>query len=379
MNILYLDHAPIFGGAEVVLNNLITELDRNRWMPLVATSANASFRSALDQSHIEWIGMPSVRLNQSGFKMPIHLARSVYYVARIIRDRHIGMIHSNTVRTHVIGSLAAFLTRTPSIWTLHDNTFPCHAVKMLAPIPIFVICVSEWLRVLYAPQRLNLKTVVIHNGLDLSSSLDSEAGLRDELGIPLDAPFIVNVGRLVEGKAPHLFVQAARQVLRKYPSTYFAIVGGSDHPEPGQAPAKYPKQLAQVVKECGLGKQLIMTGRRSDIGRFYAAADALVYTAIQPEGLPTVLLEAMRYAVPVVASSIGGASEIVKDGVTGWCVPPNSVESLVDAMLRMLSNPEQARTLGVNGRSRLRDEFDLRRQVVQTQAIYEQLYSKVHR
>lgn len=375
-NILYLDHAPILGGAEVVLMNLIAELDRKRWMPLVATSANASFRTALDQARIKSISVPFGRLNQSGMMMPFHLARAVRNVTRVIRDQDISLIHTNTVRAHIIGSLAAFLTRTPLIWTLHDNTFPCRLVKMLAAVPQYVICVSQWLRDLYAPQGLSSKAAVVYNGLDLSTPLDTEDGLRDELGVPPAVLFIVNVGRLVAGKAPHLFVQAAQQVLRAQPTAYFAIVGGSDRLESGQLPATYPEQLAQVVKECNLGKRLIMAGQRSDVGRVYAAADALVYTSIQPEGLPTVLLEAMRYALPVVASNIGGASEIVEDGVTGWRVPPNNVDALAGAILRLLSNREQARALGVNGRNRLRSEFDLRRQAAQTQAIYDHVLSK---
>jgi glycosyltransferase involved in cell wall biosynthesis len=376
MNILYLDHAPIFGGAEVVLLNLIGALDQARWFPLVATSDQPTFRSALDRLGVESIAVPMGRLNQSGLQLPLHLLQAAFAVVRLIHHRHINLIHTNTVRAHIVGSLAAMLTRTPLIWTLHDNTFPRRWVRLLAWTPRRVICVAQWLRDLYAPQGLGSKATVVYNGLDLSSPLDDAARLRAELGVPPAAPFIVNVGRLVAGKASHLFVQAARQVLRAQPDAYFALVGGPDRPEPGQPPDTYPHRLARIVKECDLGDRLIMTGQRSDAARFYAAADALAYTSIQPEGLPTVLLEAMRYALPVVASAIGGAAEIVQDGVTGWSVPPNNVEALAAAMTQLLIDRDRARALGVNGRERLAHDFDLRKQAAETMRIYERVLRK---
>jgi glycosyltransferase involved in cell wall biosynthesis len=374
--ILYLDHAPIFGGAEVVLLNLLGALDRSRWSPLVATSDQPAFRAALDRAGVATISAPLGRLNQSGLLMPLHLAQAVAAVTRIVRERHIDLIHTNTVRAHIVGSLAAAVTRTPLIWTLHDNTFPRRLVRLLAGAPRHVMCVSQWLKDLYAPMGLGSKATVVYNGLDLTAPLNATANLRAELGVPPYAPLIVNVGRLVAGKAPHLFVQAARQVWRTHPDAYFVLVGGPDRAEPGQPPVTYPDYLARVVQECSLGDRLIMTGQRADVDRFYAAADALVYTSIQPEGLPTVLLEAMRYAVPSVATAIGGAAEIIEDSVTGWCVPPNDVDALAGALTQLLADRDQARLLGMNGRERLKRDFDLRQQAAETMRIYEQVLHK---
>lgn len=378
MNILYLDHAPIFGGAEVVLLNLIAALDWHRYRPLVATSENASFRSALAKAHIESVVVPFGRLNRSGALLLIHLTQAVRAVRRIIRVRRIDLIHSNTLRAHIVGSLAAALTRAPLIWTLHDNTFPSRMARLLSPVPRHVICVSQWLEDLYGPLGIAFKAAVVYNGQELDAPLVTASDVRGEFGVPATAPLVVNVGRLVAGKAPHLFVQAARRVLQAKPDAVFVLVGGSDLAELGQPPVTYPDELAQVVKDCNLGDQLIMTGHRSDVARFYAAADALVYTAIQPEGLPTVLLEAMRYAVPIVASAIGGAPEIVQDHVTGLLVPPNDVAALEAAITHLLTDRDQARTLGLNGRDRLTREFDLRLQAAKTMRVYDRVLGMDH-
>jgi hypothetical protein len=102
-NILYLDHAPIFGGAEVVLINLVAALNRQLYTPLIATSSNAAFRSALERAHIESIVIPFDRLNHTGLLLPFHLLQAVGAVIRIIRERHIDLLHTNTVRAHIIG------------------------------------------------------------------------------------------------------------------------------------------------------------------------------------------------------------------------------------------------------------------------------------
>lgn len=376
MNLLYLDHAPIFGGAEVVLLNLITALDRERYAPLVVTSANASFRSALAKAHIESVIVPFGRLNQSGAALPFHLMQAVRAVMRLIRDRRIDLIHSNTVRTHIVGSIAAWLTRTPIVWTLHDNTFPRRLVRALAPIPRRVITVSQWIVDLYGPCGLAPKIQVIYNGLNLNAPLADANGLREELGVPIDAPLVVNVGRLVAGKAPHHFVRAAQITSQTKPGAYFVLVGGPDQVEPGQKPSTYTDELAQVVKGCNLGAKLIMTGHRSDVARFYAAASVLVYTSIQPEGLPTVLLEAMRYAAPIIATTMGGAAEIVQNDITGRCVLPNDVDALAAAMTNLLNDRDHAHAMGLNGRDRLTREFDLQMQTAKTMQVYDQVLSK---
>lgn len=371
MNVLLLDHAPVVGGAEVVLVGLAGALDRDRWTPLVATSEEPAFRSLLADVDVESIPVPMGHLNGSGAAMPIHLTAAVRAVSRLVRRRHIDLIHTNTVRAHVVGTLAATLTRTPLVWTLHDDTFPRHLVRLLARGPRQVICVSQWLSDRYAASGLRTKSTVVHNGVDLEAPPRSAAGLRAELGVPPTAPFVVSVGRLVAGKAPHRFVQAAQRVLQTRPEAYFALVGGPDGPEPGRPAPPPPELLTQAVEACGVGGRLIMTGHRTDVDRFYAAADVFVYTAVRPEGLPTVLLEAMRYSLPTVASAIGGAAEIVENGVTGWCVRPDDVDDLAGGVLRLLGDPDRARAMGVNGRRRLARGFDRREQVARTMGIYD--------
>ncbi|MBP6469354.1 MAG: glycosyltransferase family 4 protein [Chloroflexi bacterium] len=371
--ILYLDHAPIWGGAEAVLVNLLPHLDRRQFLPLVATAPASPLAQRLAHSETPVLPVPLDTLNRAGWRLPLHLAQSVTAVTRLIRQQHIALIHTNTVRAHVVGSLAGWLTRTPVVWTLHDNTFPPGLVRLLAPIPRRVIAVSGWLAAVYTPAGLAGKLTIIPNGLNQINPPADATAVRAELRIPPDAPLVLNVGRLVAGKAPHLFIQAAEMVAARHAKVHFVLVGGADNAEPTTQAAAYDQLLAQTVAQSTLGSRLLLTGPRPDALRFFATADVCVYNAVLPEGLPTVLLEAMALAKPTVASAIGGALEIVVDGVTGLLAAPGSPGELADKLCALLANSAQMRQMGEAGLARVRETFNLEKQAAATAVLYQQL------
>ena len=370
VRILYLDHAPIWGGAEAVLVTLLQHLDREQFQPFVATAAQSPLAQRLAGSDVPILPVPFDTLNQAGWRLPFHLAESVTAVARLIRQQAIPLLHTNTVRAHIVGSLAGWLTRTPVVWTLHDNTFPPRLARWLAPIPRQVIAVSGWLAELYEPGGLTGKLTVIANGLNLAAPPANGPDLRSELGIPPDAPLVLSVARLVEGKAPHLFIEAAEQVAAQHPTARFVLVGGPDDGEPTPRAAAYAEKLAQAITRTPLAERLLLVGQRQDVARFYQAADVFVYHAVWPEGLPTVLLEAMAYAKPVVAAAIGGALEIVQDGETGLLTRPNDATALAAAISALLNNTAVAEKMGQAGLERIHQSFSVARQVAQTAVLY---------
>jgi len=371
--ILYLDHAPIIGGAEVALLALMRTINRQRYIPLAAIGNNPKFRRQIESVAARTRTIPFAQINVVHPAMPWRLGRSVQTVMALCRKWQVDLIHTNTLRAHIVGSLAAVLTHTPLVWTLHDNTFPPPLVRLLAAIPTRVIAVSGWLRDLYGPLGLAHKTTVIYNGTDLTMPLSLDTVIREELHIPPSAPLVVNVGRLVARKAPHLFVEAARLVSRLVPEAYFILVGGPDQLEPGQHLLPYVDNLARTVHDSGLGERLVMVGPRSDVSHFYATADLLAQCVVQPEGFGMVVIEAMAAGKPVVAAAIGATPELVQDGVTGLLVPPGDVEALAKAIVELLRNKERARAMGQAGRARVETEFNLQIQVMKTEQIYQQI------
>jgi glycosyltransferase involved in cell wall biosynthesis len=171
------------------------------------------------------------------------------------------------------------------------------------------------------------------------------------------APFtVLFVGRLVERKGVSHLIDAM-SLLSAERQARLVIVG--DGPERGR--------IEQQVRERGLDRCVVLRGQVSQeaLQDAYAAADAFVLPAIvdrrgDTEGLGVVLLEAMNHRVPVVASRIGGITDIVADGVSGLLVPPGDATALAAAVERLARDPELARRLGDAGYARLRERFSWR-------------------
>jgi glycosyltransferase involved in cell wall biosynthesis len=177
---------------------------------------------------------------------------------------------------------------------------------------------------------------------------------------------VLFVGRLIERKGVRHLIRA----LGALPSpnhVHLTIVG--DGPE--------RPSLEALVRELGLGGVVQFRGRVSDeeLRRAYASADAFVLPSVldarqDTEGLGVVLLEAMNYGVPVIASDIGGITDIVEHEHTGLLVPPGDERALANAITRVLSDRALARRFGDAGRERLREEFSWDRIVARWEAVY---------
>src|SRR5687768_5762038 len=187
--------------------------------------------------------------------------------------------------------------------------------------------------------------------------------------VPLDdrrERSILFVGRLIERKGVNHLIRALGNVRQR---TLARLVVVGDGPERAR--------LEQLARDAGVHDAVEFRGRVSDeeLRLAYARADAFVLPSVldarqDTEGLGVVLLEAMNYAVPVIASDIGGIPDIVEHERTGLLVPPANDVALGSALSRVLTDPELSRTLGEAGRRRLHDAFSWRHIVDRWEAVY---------
>jgi glycosyltransferase involved in cell wall biosynthesis len=173
---------------------------------------------------------------------------------------------------------------------------------------------------------------------------------------------IALVGRLIFNKGPHYLIDAAPAILARHPDVEFLIVGDG----PLRA------SLEAAVARRGLARSFAFLGLRPDVPELLQSATMLVRPSLS-EGLPLTVLEAMACALPVVATPVGGTAEVVRDGQTGYLVPPGAVPSLAEAICRLLDNPEQARQFGLQGRRLIEQEHSWERVVDQTLGLYGEL------
>jgi glycosyltransferase involved in cell wall biosynthesis len=164
---------------------------------------------------------------------------------------------------------------------------------------------------------------------------------------------ILFVGRLIERKGVQYLIRALGTVRRQTPARLIIIGDGPER-----------ARLEALARETGMAEHVVLRGRVSDeeLRQAYATADVFVLPSVldarqDTEGLGVVLLEAMNYSVPVIASDIGGITDIVEHDRTGILVPPGDEPALASALSRVLTNDSLSRSLGAAGRQRLHDAF----------------------
>jgi glycosyltransferase involved in cell wall biosynthesis len=185
--------------------------------------------------------------------------------------------------------------------------------------------------------------------------------VRAELG--LVGPVAGLVANIRGSKGHDVFLEAAREVLGAAPEARFLIVGDG---------VGYDAVRARV-RALGLEAAVIMTGFRRDIPEVMAALDVLVLPSLRSEATSQVLPQALAVGTPVVASAVGGSPEIVRDGETGWLVPPGDAHALAEAILAAFRDPQGARAMARRGQELVRARFSLEGQMTATTTVYREL------
>jgi glycosyltransferase involved in cell wall biosynthesis len=205
------------------------------------------------------------------------------------------------------------------------------------------------------------KVVTVPNGIDLAQfgeSVDTIA-VRQTLGLDARHPLVMQVGRLSAQKDPLAFIDGASKVAQRCPDARFAMVG--DGPLRGAVTAR--------IQELGLEHQIRMLGWYENARRLIAAADVVTLTS-RWEGTPYVLLEAMGWSRPVIATAVNGCSEVIVDEETGFVVGPGDTGAWASRVIDLLESPAKATLMGRKGRMRVEDLFTVQNVVERIERLY---------
>ena len=204
---------------------------------------------------------------------------------------------------------------------------------------------AEWLGI--EPERVE----VVYNGIDfdrLDRGLDPQETLRArrELGIPDGVRVLGGVYRMSEEKRPLLWLDVAAAVSRQDDSVHFVICGDGPMSD----------EMRNYAAALGIADRVHMPGAQANIGAWYKMMDVVMLTS-RHEGLPNVLLEAQSLGIPVVAPDVGGMSEVVEQGITGWTIRGANANSLAERVLHCLTD-EAWRQVAIERAPRfVRDRF----------------------
>ena len=361
-NILYLANSGnIIGGGQISIRTLLEGLDEKKYHPLVVCPTRGNLVDELNNLGIETtiIKMESLRkLNVLSW------FNTIFKLIRLIKRRNLDLIHSNGSRPTIYGGIAARITQTPLIWHVRIADTDKWVDKVLARFATKILVVSKAVSLRFKWNKK--KITVVYNGIDLEkfNPLIDGTKIRQEFSLLSSTPLVGIVGRLDNYKGHEYFIKAARKVIDAIPNTRFLIVGDGEN----------RKKLESLKMKLGLNGHVIFTGNRDDIAEMMSALDLFVLSSVS-EGFGRSAVEAMACGKAVVASNVGGLSEVVEDGVTGKLIPSKNPDSLTMAILSLLEDNEKARRMGHAGRQRTEKMFSLPENIMKTVGIYEQVIS----
>lgn len=228
-----------------------------------------------------------------------------------------------------------------------------------------VVCCSEAVRrsVAECIGDAGVRYVTIPFGIDATRFEHCGAGTKVEFGLRTDVPTIGTICRLVEPKKGLQVLLSAMGLLKAHassPGCQLLIVG--------DGPAR--SMLEAMSRRLDIVPWVVFAGVRRDVSQLLPLLDAFVLPSLY-EGFGIALLEAMAAGRPVVATTVGGIPEFVTHGETGILVEPGNVVALAEAIRTMLTNPDQARRMGLKGQEHVRGQFGIDRVVRQHEEVYE--------
>jgi glycosyltransferase involved in cell wall biosynthesis len=266
---------------------------------------------------------------------------------------------------------AGFVTKTVAntklVWSRRDlgilRTSKHHiAYRLMANAPDAVFAVSEQVRKhCIEVDRVNpARVVTIYNGLNLS---DWNATLR-----PIKAPgeiLVTTVGNIRRVKGHDIFIKAAASIVSRFPKVSFSIAGDVLEPD-------YFAELQALIQDLNLSDHFHFAGGVTDLHKHLSTADIFVLPS-RSEGFSNAIVEAMAASLPVVATEVGGNAEAVKNGVSGFLVPPEDPAALSAAIIRLLSDPVQSKLMGMAGKALVAEQFTTEAMMTRITAAYSNL------
>lgn len=346
------------GGTEMQMVQIAQRLDPRLYRVTVGClRAGGPLTEVLQAAGIEILEFPK-RLTFMSFQAIYQLLRLAWY----IRREKIDVVHAHHLGANLMAVPAARLARAPVILSSLRNLahlpwytpFRRKIIRLIYRLSTGVIANSEAVKQLLITEfRVPpVRVHVLYNGVDYGRFSQSRGDRRKlHLDLGPDAKLIVNVANMHIGIKGHAdLIEAARIVCSSAPQARFVLVGdGEERP-----------RLQEQVRKAGLDEFFLFLGQRKDIPEILSCCDLFVL-ASRAEGLPNALLEAMAAGLPVVATRVGGVSEIVEDGLSGLLVPSGDRTALAEAILLVLQDSRLAIRLARAGQERVRKRFSIER------------------
>ncbi|MEN1972617.1 glycosyltransferase family 4 protein [Luteimonas sp. MJ204] len=316
----------------------------------------AAIRSSLESLGVTVHDIPLARTGTN----PSADLKLVLHLYRLLRQIQPAVMIGYTIKPVIYGTLAAWMARVPRRYALVTGlgyAFTGSRKGMLTGLVrrLYRLALARADKVFFQnPDDRNLfretgilsadKPTVVVNGSGVDVSV------FEVTSIPAGGPFFLMIGRLLGDKGVREYAQAATRVRAMHPEARFGLVGWIDENPDAIGLAELDQWVANGVIE--------FHGKLTDVRPRIAACTVYVLPSYR-EGTPRTVLEALAMGRPIITTEAPGCRETVIDGDNGFLVPVQSVDALVDAMLKFIEDPCLAQRMGRRSRQVAKDKYDV--------------------
>lgn len=370
VNLLHVVHFPVFGGPHNQALRLAPVLGRAGWHTTVLLPHEpGDAASRLRNAGIATVTLPLGRLRASPdprtqARFLFGLAPEVARIRSLLRERSFDLVVvAGLVNPHA--ALAARLAGVPLVWQILDTRPPVALRRAMMPL---VSCLAD------AVMTTGLITGRLHPGTEALAdrlhpffppvdcdhfrpSPNDRAAVRAEWGLSHTDIVIGSTSNISPQKGIEYLIDAVPLLRAGGFPAKLVLVGQEYETHRGYSSSLRQRLATRRLVE---GEDVLFVGSRPDVERQLQGFDVFLMASVpRSEGVPTSILEAMSCGLAVIATDVGGISEVVEDEVTGFVVPPLNPNAIAAATLRLLQDPALRSRMGEEGRRRAVERYDV--------------------
>lgn len=376
------------GGSHHSMFDLVRLLDRTRFTPIVCFYRDNVFTGRLRSLGVEVLIVEDRRSEELAARRRSGRAgtltsviRGIVWRRRLLAEHGIQLVHINN--TPLIGVddwlPAAKLQRIPIISMARGHPVKTGwRVRRLSRGFDRVVAVSHYIAAKLAEDGIPPgRIVTVHNGIDLAGMKARvtipRAATRAALGLADETVAVLMIGNIRQWKGQHVVLDAVAALAPSVRERLHVLFLGTQ----SDIDQAYRASLDAQVAAGGLSRHITFLGWRDDVANYIAAADVCLHASVIAEPFGRVVVEAMGLGVPMVASLLGGPSEVITES-TGRLFDPADPAALARILTELVEQPALRATLGSAGERRAHD-FGVDAMVAGVSAVYDTVLANHHR
>lgn len=351
------------GGAETQYSNIIKNIDRNKFKPVLGL---ISYKDTPGEPFLKEFGeVETVEFKRKG---AINIS-VIFNVAKYVRSNNIDLVQSLLFMDNQIGRLAGLIARVPVITSVRGEIGPILGPykfwfeKNIQFLSTKIIVNSEWLKSYLVDNGSKKNKIInIYNGIDFTKYIanSSVEEIKRKHGILQERMVISIVARLHPMKDHMTFLKSIQCIRESIPDVCALIIGAGGERE----------KLESYVSDNDLKDNVMFLGSvGSDISEVYAMTDVLLVTSKYGESFPNVIVESMCSGTPVVSTGISAIPEIINHEFNGFIIDKGNYELFARRTLEILQNKELKSKFIINGRETAA-KFSVKKMSMKYESLY---------